>query len=37
MDQVNVLPLVMATNVVGFAGFSVMENYVDSTGMVFNP
>ena len=36
LDQVYVLPLIEATDVVGFAVFSFMENQVDCTGMILN-
>ena len=35
LDDVDVLPLVEAANVVGFSYFALMEDKVDGTGMVF--
>ena len=35
LDDVDVLPLVKATDVVGFGYFALMEDEVDGTGMVF--
>ena len=35
LDDVDVLPLVEATDVVGFCHFALMEDEVDGTGMVF--
>ena len=35
LDDVDVLPLVEATDVVGFSYFAVMEEEVDGTGMIF--
>ena len=35
LDDVDVLPLVEAANVVGFGYFALMEDKVDGTGMVF--
>ena len=34
-DNVNILPLIEATDVVGFGYFALMEDEVDGTGMVF--
>ena len=35
LDDVDVLPLVEASDVVGFGYFSLMEDEIDGTGMVF--
>ena len=36
LDDIDVLPFVEATDIVGFSDLAVMENHVDSAGMVFH-
>lgn len=35
LDDVDILPLVKATDVVGFCYFALMEDEVDGTGVIF--